>query len=594
MPMSSNNVKIDKMSKNERTFEKPKDKVVTEMRDKIITAIEVTKRSKVPTLFFSNPGYGKTTTICSYARLMGMHVEELIGSQYSQDEILGFQSRTNKSYLEVLEPEWYHRITTYAEPHYEKISSGNNFTLVEEEDVQKWKEQLGSSVEKINSITTEISNLERRLNELDGEKKELVETNLRISRMELDKANSNCRKYKALLDDVEWRAPRASILFLDELSTASPNVQGAILNLCFNRKIRGNKELPDDCIILSAANYKANLTGFNEIISPQLNRFCLVNILPGNKNSDNTRSSYENLGFNIVDEFLQDFKEVDLPLPTFNNDFKFDENTNKMFLQDLRDELKKIVRKYTGIDTSRAILDFRNISFDGIYDRNDDIPEVYNFMSPRTMSYYARIVRAMCEMGIKSTQKNLYESFVDGMFGLGTNNWGDDDSNAFKACITDFHNALYDMTTTLINKYRKNMSERNVGEERKISSSLKFSDLNTITGKVKNIISLQDHGTFTPADPIVAELTQQVCKDLYVENPVLMGEKIKGICSSPENVISFRSDIESLKQFVEIMKRIDVDNGYVSYIDALEDELHNWEFYYVELSNIIFEKEEVA
>jgi hypothetical protein len=100
--MTSDKVKIDKVNKNERTFDKSKDKICTELRDKIITSIEVTRRSKVPTLFFSNPGFGKTTTICSYARMQGMHVEELIGSQYSQDEILGFQSRTDKPYLEVL------------------------------------------------------------------------------------------------------------------------------------------------------------------------------------------------------------------------------------------------------------------------------------------------------------------------------------------------------------------------------------------------------------------------------------------------------------------------------------------------------------
>lgn len=586
---ASDRVKVDKVSKTERTFNSPsKSDVVTEMRDKVVTAIEITKRSGVPTLFMSNPGYGKTTTICSYARKMGMHVEELIGSQYSQDEILGFQSRTDKSYLEVLEPEWYHRIITYSEPHYEKISSGLNFTLVEEEDVKRWNEKLVQFSESVKTLEVEIKTLEDDANTKTDSVKE---TSLRFKKMELERAKGNVIKYQAWLNDVELRNPRASILFLDELSTASPNVQGAILNLCFNRKIRGNKELPNDCIILSAANFKANLTGFNNLIAPELNRFCIVNLLPGSKSSDKTRSSYEDLGFKLVDEFLQDFKEVDLPIPEFRTDFKFNDYTNKSFLEDLRSELKKIIRKYTGVDTSRAVLDFRNISFDGIYDRDDDVPEVYNFMSPRTMSYYARVVRAMCEMGINSTQKNIYESYVDGILGLGTNNWADTDPLAFLACITEFHNSLYDMTTTLLNKYRQNISERKVGMERKIKSDLLFSDTRTITGKVKTVISMNDHGDFQVSDPIVSQLTQQITNELMVENPITLIEKIKDICSTPEKVIGFRSDLESLKQFNQILISNDKDNSYKPVTEAIDEELKNWEFYYNELANVSYEKE---
>ena len=349
--MTSTKVKIDNVSKNERTFSSPTDKAVTKMRDKVITSIEITKRSGVPTLFFSNPGYGKTTTINSYARMSGMHVEELIGSQYSQDEILGFQSRTDKSYLEILEPEWYHRIVTYAEPHYEKISSGSLFTLVEESDVDNWNKLLQKAINDEAEINTEIETLKARVCDTD----ENAQTVIRTHENELERVRSKINKYKALLDDVEWRQPRASILFLDELSTATPNVQGAILNLVFNRKIRGNKELPKDTIILSAANYKANLTGYNEIISPQLNRFCIVNLLPGNKNSDPRKSSYENIGLDLVGEFLQDFQETDIPLPTFRQDFTFNHSTNQHFLEDLRTELANIIHKYSSLDSSRVM-----------------------------------------------------------------------------------------------------------------------------------------------------------------------------------------------------------------------------------------------
>ena len=61
-------------------------------RDTIIEAVLMSARTNVPVLFVSNPGGGKTTTIYNIGRKYDRHVEVLCGSQYSQDEILGFQT----------------------------------------------------------------------------------------------------------------------------------------------------------------------------------------------------------------------------------------------------------------------------------------------------------------------------------------------------------------------------------------------------------------------------------------------------------------------------------------------------------------------
>lgn len=591
--MQTSNVKVEKVNKNERTFKMPESSNSQKIRDKVIMAIEVTKRSNVPILFFSNPGYGKTTDINSYARIKGMHVEELIGSQYSQDEILGFQSRTNNKFLEILEPEWYHRIVTYAEPHYERISSGDLFELVEESDVLDWKNKLNECSKNVDTLKAEISKIKSDLDkDSDETNKETLNTNLKVSEMELNKNIHHVEKYTALINDIEWREPRTSILFLDELSTASPAVQGSILNLCFNRGIRGNKKLPKDTIILSAANYKPNLPGFSDIIAPQLNRFCIINLLPGNKNLDNSSSSYEKLGMDLVDEFLQDFKEVDSPIREFKQDFKFNDTTSKMFLKDLRDNLKNIIRKYSGvIDTSRTTLDFRNINFDGIYDRSDNVPEVYNFMSPRSISYYARVVRALCEMGVTVKERDTFNCFVDGLLGLGTNNWSEDgDSNAFLACLTDFHNSLYDMTYNLISKYCKNVSERKVGTDRKIKSDSNFLDTRTITGKVKNILSLDAHGELTETDCFI-DVIKQIATEFNASDATKFQNTFLNINRDTNKIIQFRSDFESMKQLLEVFNKHKTEiNGLQQLAESLKtDVIDAFEFYYNELASALME-----
>lgn len=53
--------------------------------------IQISQDSKVPVLLFSNPGYGKTTSIVEFAKETGRHVESLIGSRFSPEDILGYQ-----------------------------------------------------------------------------------------------------------------------------------------------------------------------------------------------------------------------------------------------------------------------------------------------------------------------------------------------------------------------------------------------------------------------------------------------------------------------------------------------------------------------
>ena len=130
------------------------------IRDSIELAISVSAHSGVPILFLANPGLAKSTITAGWAARNGYHLETLIGSRFTQEEILGFQVRiedktTGETYLELLEPHWYRSI-------------------------------------------------------IQHEKK-----------------------------------GRPALLFLDELSTVQENVQGAMLQLVFDRTIGHGKKLPD-------------------------------------------------------------------------------------------------------------------------------------------------------------------------------------------------------------------------------------------------------------------------------------------------------------------------------------------------------------
>lgn len=63
------------------------------------------------------------------------------------------------------------------------------------------------------------------------------------------------------------------ILFLDEISTAPPAVQAALLRVVLDRTV-GNLELPDDVMIVAAANPPEQAAGGWELTPPLANRFC--------------------------------------------------------------------------------------------------------------------------------------------------------------------------------------------------------------------------------------------------------------------------------------------------------------------------------
>jgi hypothetical protein len=290
------------------------------IRDSIETAINISAHSGVPVLFLANPGLAKSTITAGWAARNGYHLETLIGSRFTQEEILGFQVRiedktTGETYLELLEPHWYRSI------------------------IQQEKEN------------------------------------------------------------------RPSLLFLDELSTVQENVQGAMLQLVFDRTIGHGKKLPDSTIVVSAANYKQNIPFVFNIMAPILNRFCIVNL------------QYENNGA-FLDEFLQDEKTRSDDVITHSNVIIGDDT--KLRLREGLKAMWNAVFEAFDDDGGQSVIDINNQIYNNIYE--SDTRYVYNFITGRTIYYLYRITLSFLCMGLTVSRHGpLMLNMVFGLTGLGTN-----------------------------------------------------------------------------------------------------------------------------------------------------------------------------
>ena len=338
--------------------------------EKIFNAIELAGKTQVPVMFISNPGEGKTTAVELWADANGYHCEVLIGSQYSQDEILGYQVN-NKGQLDVLEPEWFRRIT---------------------------------------------------------------------------------------------KAGKPSVLFLDEMSAAHPSVQGALLNLCSSREIRGGKKLPEDCIVVAAANFKENLPDFCDLLTPQINRFMIINLSTDNNTALDTYLSFEKPTY-PKDRPL--YKDV-----AFNKLTKVQE----MVYQDsLRTKMGYLFDKYASKTASKGYIDMKSPSPAYLYGALEG--KVLNVITGRSIHYFSRVLKACIEFGY---EKQFALCCAEGLIGYGTGNWSSDDEEKvsqlkkFKTAISEIINHVYNSIDNF--KVVDNDTTKNV--ESDDLSTLLFEDLN--------------------------------------------------------------------------------------------------------------------
>tara|TARA_R110002051_G_scaffold156492_1_gene228245 strand:+ start:2959 stop:4107 length:1149 start_codon:yes stop_codon:yes gene_type:complete len=73
------------------------------------------------------------------------------------------------------------------------------------------------------------------------------------------------------------KAGKASVLFLDEISCASPTQQAPAMRLIHDREV-GDQKLPDSCLIIAAANPSDVAAGGWDLAAPLANRFVHLSV----------------------------------------------------------------------------------------------------------------------------------------------------------------------------------------------------------------------------------------------------------------------------------------------------------------------------
>lgn len=404
-------------------------------------------KTSVPFLLMSAPGYGKTTIINQWCEQNGYHLETLIGSRFTPEEIMGYQ---------VNEP--------------------------------------GSS--------------------------ELV--------------HKNPKWYSRLMDFHKKGVP--TVLFADEVTATPMQTQGPFFDLIFSRTSGDGNKLPDDTLIIAAGNYALNLSPEHSVLSPLINRFCIINL-------QSQRTSLD-----VINEFLRTPETIES-----KGTIEITPELREKISEKVYDFWKKLISSYSDYDSSNGVLDFQNQDFGNIY--QDSEKELLNFWTGRTISNYASCVEAMIAQ--KITQKEFIKLVTDGCGGNGTCTFANEDQK------NKYRQVIASSTVSLINSVLNGIIMTN-----KTAKSL--NENATIAEMVQDFIMNKEMLTdlFADASDFVSLYTKITDKYSNVVTTV------EAIPSMDENQrAEFIADMDAIQELFTAIQTIDQKEIVQSLIRIHQDHL---------------------
>lgn len=319
--------------------------------------------------------------------------------------------------------------------------------------------------------------------------------------------------YKSILD-YEKKGIH-TLLFLDEITTATEYVQSALLHLIFERMV-GDEQLPEGTLIVSAGNYAQNLSNQMNMLPPLMNRFMIYNITPDASDLDAFLCKYEGAIADpdgntkdymntLIDKMKKlDSQELDIPVGQYNKIGEF---------------IERGIRETTKFLTSSSdkAIDFGVKDLQGLYADADDDSKLCGFVTFRTLNYLREITLAMFKcFGKAGITSDNYRNMIDGLCGFGISR----DPKTKDVKKNYIGKDYYDSMVNIINDIEK-MKNSKLPEYEKFFKTVtdnkkKFevSDIQAIINKISELRSDKDLSNIErPIDPAMIETLCKILKD---------------------------------------------------------------------------------
>lgn len=422
-------------------------KVQDDVNAKMFYALKVSEASKVPFLFISVPGVGKSTTVEMFARHRGYELVILRGNSSSAEEIMGYDvvdaaNPASKS-TKHLRPAWYEKVMQ---------------------------------------------------NHADGKK---------------------------------------TLLFLDEITTASEWVQSALLHLIFERKV-GMEAIPENTLIVSAGNYSQSLGNNFGLIPPLMNRFCIFNIVPSVKDLDIFLNKYDGA---MIGKIKDKTEQIDKKLHDLDN-MEIEISPTDMpvigeyFYSGVKEQTKVLMT------TGNKVVDLAVSDMQSLYQDVNNDALLKGFVTFRTLNYLVETTLAAYRLfGKEGVTCPAYKLIVQGLCGIGLSR-----DSSKNVVVTDVANDYFNQIKMVVEEVEKLKSSsapvfelffrRAIGEVAfdngehwpGVKGQYSNAQLNMIINKIQELRS--DPGMKGLQRPIKQEILDSLCSIIKKNSQIICDSNI--------------------------------------------------------------------
>lgn len=317
--------------------------------------------------------------------------------------------------------------------------------------------------------------------------------------------------FQEILDN--QKAGKKSLLFLDEITTASEFVQAALLHLVFERSV-GVERLPEDTLIVAAGNYANNLSNSMIMLPPLMNRFCIYNVIPDVNDLDVFLCKYEGAlagnKMNYHGDLEKAMREMDAQ--------------EKIVSEDIHDKIGEYIERQVRLvakqlmSAGEAPLDLRVTELATIYSDLDGDEGLPGFISLRTLNYLRDVTVAtyLC-FGKEGIGSDNYKNMVYGLTGLALKR----DSKTGEVIKTKVAPEFYESMVDVANDIEKMNNNKIVEYENFFNDMIKSAtmefteaELNVLINKVREMKADQDLKEIErPLDPsVVSKISSSLVK----------------------------------------------------------------------------------
>lgn len=325
--------------------------------------------------------------------------------------------------------------------------------------------------------------------------------------------------FKRVLDNE--KAGKKTLLFVDEITTCTDQVQSALLHLIFERKVHSDN-LPDGTLVVAAGNYSQSLGNSFGLIPPLMNRFCIFNLIPDNDDIIPFLSRYGAKSVKvdarkILDTLSKNKKVVD------------DKTLNR-----IREYFETGVRETTKLLQTDKKIDIKVTDTQNIYSEVEGDGALMGFVTPRTLCYYtdAAIASYVC-YGKDGITSSNFKRITEGLVGLGL-------TRKTKTEIS--HNALTDvyvqnlcqvaadldkMDNSYISSYINYFKTAVMDKE---LSNIKYEDITAVNNKITEL--RKDPKIASIERPLDVATVQKLCEVFTKKSAVL-----KDITVDPQTLL---------------------------------------------------------